>query len=330
MSVNVVRPPSARTMAVFLTALALAGGTAGLASAQSGGTPVRPAGDVPGASGHEPAAAIVRRSMPWLAVERQLPRILASSARIGATQDSSGATGRADPGLALAASAVLPGAGQFLLGNDRWVPYLALELWGWISFLNRRSDARALASDYRDLAWSVARRVSVGDRRDTIFEYYEEMTHFAASGTWDSDPETPGVQPELDPTTYNGDQWALARSLFFPGGGNYQPGTTPYERALSYYLSSAIPPTFTWAWGDSFLEQQSFRELIRRSDEAYRSASNMLGLILANHVVSAVDALVIGRLQSAPDESRRLRVGSGLERGAYGATRLRIQAVWRW
>jgi hypothetical protein len=236
---------------------------------------------------------------------------------------------RLEPGLAMAASVVVPGAGQFLLGNDRWVPYVALEIWGWISIFERRARARSLARDYRDLAWYVARRVSVGDRRDTIFEYYEELTHYAASGTWDSDPEAAGVQPELDGRTFNGDLWELSRSLFFPGGFNYQPGSAPYEQALSYYLRNAMPPTFTWAWGDSFLEQQSFRELIRRSDEAYRTSTQFLGLMLANHVVSAVDALVIGRLQAGSGESR-FRIGSEFEPTAHRVPRLRIAASWRW
>lgn len=234
-----------------------------------------------------------------------------------------------EPGVALAASALLPGAGQYLLHNDRWVPYIAFEVWGWLSFLDRRGDARSLAGDYRDLAWSVARRISVGERRDTIFEYYEAMTHFSSSGTWDRDPQTSGVQPELDASTFNGDLWALARSLYFPGGGNYQPGSAPYEQALGYYLVRAIPPTFSWAWGDSNLEQESFRELIRRSDDAYRSSTQVLGLILINHLVSAVDALVIGRLQGRPAESR-LRVRSGFENGTGPIPRLRIEARWFW
>jgi hypothetical protein len=232
------------------------------------------------------------------------------------------------PGTSMMASAVLPGTGQFLQGNDRWLPYLAIELWGWISFLNRRADAHDLAADYRDLAWSVARRVSIGSRRDTIFEYYEEMTHYPSSGTFDSDPETAGIQPEFDVRTFNGDLWALSRGLFW-GGQNYAAGTGLYEQALDYYMDRAIPPTFTWAWGDSFLEQQSFRELIRRSDEAYRTSTQFLGLILANHVVSAVDALVIGRVRTARGESR-FRVGSGFESTRGRVPRLRIEARWRW
>jgi hypothetical protein len=299
--------------AILLVAVAVLGIPTGTLKGQSRPDP-SPSDRTPARMAEGGLLSVRRSVMPtlvvrpdrWSMTRSQLPPLLqrrearwridpaGSDRRVGtpgspgwrfAVQDEA----RPDPGLALAASAVLPGAGQFLLGNDRWVPYLAVELWSWITFLNRRSDARALAGDYRDLAWFVARRVSVGDRRDTIFEYYEEMTHFAASGTWDSDPETPGVQPELDRTTFNGDQWALARSLLFSGGTHFNPGATPY-----------------------------------------RSATNMLGLILVNHIVSAVDALVVGRLQSTPAESRQLRIGSGFERGIHGATRLRIQATWRW
>jgi hypothetical protein len=121
----------------------------------------------------------------------------------------------------------------------------------------------------------------------------------------------------------------LSRQLFFPGGVPFQPGSQPYEQALAYYTRNAIPPSFTWAWGDSFLEQQSFRELIRTSDEAYRTSTQFLGLILANHLVSAVDALVTGRLAAGSSEAR-LRIRSGFEPGPSRIARLRIEASWRW
>lgn len=245
--------------------------------------------------------------------------------RLLPAQDTSGTP----PGLATGASAVLPGAGQYMLGVDRWVPFLAVEVWAWLSFLDRRRDARGLSTEYRDLAWSVARRVSIGDRRDTVFEYYEAMTHFGASGAFDADPRQLGVQPERDETTFNGDLWALARSLFFPGGVEYPPGTAPYERAMAYYIDAAVPPSFAWAWGDSNLEQQSFRELIRRSDEAYRSSTQLLGLILVNHLVSAIDALVLGRLRERGTD-RRLRLGSSFENVQGETPRLVLQLSVRW
>lgn len=231
------------------------------------------------------------------------------------------------PGLAMLSSAVLPGAGQYLLGAQRWVPYLAAEVWSWIAYLDRRGDARSTEQRYRDLAWSVARRVSVGARRDSLFDYYETMARYAASGAYDADPRQPGIQPELDTTTFNGSVWTLARSLFVPGGADFPPGTIEHQRALDYYVRRAIRPPFAWAWGDSNLEQRVYIELIRRSDEAYRSATLVLGVIVANHVVSAIDALVLARVRASEPRGLRIRLGSGVEpdrRGFRWTARARL------
>jgi hypothetical protein len=200
--------------------------------------------------------------------------------------------------LLFLASAVLPGSAQYLMGDDRWVPYLAAELWSWVSHLQQRALARSYGQRYRDLAWQVPRRADrPGLRRDTVFEYYEAMAYYRSSGAFDLEPNLPGVQPERQAGTYNGDVWALARALFLPGGGAAEPGSAAYERALEYYLTHAIPPGYGWAWGASYLEQQVFADLIADSDAAARAATRYLGIILANHIVSAVDALVTSRLR---------------------------------
>lgn len=223
------------------------------------------------------------------------------------------------PGLAVLASAVLPGAGQFMQGEDRWIPYVVVEAWAWVTHFALRRRASEFTREYRDLAWSVARRVSTGERRDTIFEYYETLGHWETSGAWDVDPRTDGVQPELDRTTFNGDVWRLARALYIPGGANAPVGSPEYQRALDYYLRHAIPAGYAWAWGPSSLEQQRFRELIRESDEAARGATLRLGIVLANHVVSAVDALVLERIRETAPDGPQLRLHSGLENAADGA-----------
>lgn len=239
----------------------------------------------------------------------------------GVSSEGSGHFGREaasepHPAFAVLASAVLPGAGQYLQGQDRWVPYLVIEAWAWGTYLVLRRHSNGFARDYRDLAWSVARRVSSGERRDTVFEYYETLSYWETSGAWDVDPRTPGVQPELDALTFNGDVWRLARALFIPGGASAPPGSPEYERALDYYLRHAIPAGYAWAWGPSSLEQQRFRELIRESDEAARAATLRLGIILANHVVSAVDALVLARIRENRADGLRVRLRSGLERAS--------------
>lgn len=190
------------------------------------------------------------------------------------------------------ASAVLPGAAQLLIGDDRWIPYMAVEAWALISYVQQRQSARSLEQRYRDLAWQVARRVSVGERRDSVFEYYEAMAHYPSSGEW-----LPGGSPERQDSTFNAAIWRLAQSLYVPGGEAANPDAPGYQQALAYYLQRAIPPSHAWAWGASNLERRVYADLIRESDAAFRTATRYLGFIVANHITSAVDALVTTRLR---------------------------------
>lgn len=205
------------------------------------------------------------------------------------------------PGRAFLLSAIIPGAGQWALGQNRWVAYAAGEVWAWVQYFESRREGRRLQDSYRDLAWLVARRVSTGQRVDGSFEYYESMTQFTASGAFDRDPTEIGIQPEEDPETFNGSVWALAGEIFFSDASGLPPeeGSDQYNQALRYYLSRAIPPRLAWNWSDNTLQQAEFAELIRASDENLRRGTTMIGLILANHLLSAVDALVSGRLLQA-------------------------------
>src|SRR5256885_6763483 len=65
-----------------------------------------------------------------------------------------------------------------------------------------------------------------------------------------------------------------------------------YVRAVQFYQQHAVGPGFVWSWRNKPLEQDVFRETIRRSDDAFRTAQNVVGVLLANHVASAVDALI--------------------------------------
>jgi hypothetical protein len=215
------------------------------------------------------------------------------------------------------ASAVLPGAAQYLMGDDRWVPYAAVEVWALSSYLHQRRLGRTLERRYRDVAWQVARRVSAGERRDTVFEYYEAMAYWPSSGGW-----MPDGAPERQEGTFNGELWRLAQALYLPGGQPAPPGSPAYEAAVAYYLSRAIPPGYAWAWGASQLEQQVFADLITESDAAFRLATRYVGVILANHVTSAVEAFITSRLRQLSGEALKLETspprhspGSGWDYG---------------
>ena len=215
------------------------------------------------------------------------------------------------PGAAFVASALLPGSAQYLTRDERWVPYLATELYAWASYIDSRRRANRLQQQYRDLAWDVARRISAREtRRDSVFEYYEAMTQYSASGAFDADKQTPGIQPEQQTGTFNGTMWELAQELFIPFGSARTPDSPAYQAALQYYISRAIPEQYAWAWGSSSLEQQTFSDLIAQSDAAARSAARNVGIIIANHIVSAVDALVTARLRELGGGALRIEGGA--------------------
>ncbi|NJD10454.1 MAG: hypothetical protein FIB01_08485 [Gemmatimonadetes bacterium] len=271
-----------------------------------------------------PLLALWLLLVPVTATAQQLPPAATEPARAA---QPAGPRNAAAP-AAVVASMLLPGAGQWLQGQSRWVPYLAVEVWSWLRFRQRRADSRRLAERYRDLAWNVARRVSGitdGGRRDTVFEYYEAMTHYTASGLWDMSESQEGIQPEQDTATFNGQVWWLARGLFFHGGEDFPAGSPEYEEALAYYRQHGIPERYAWAWSGSSLEQQVFMDLITDSDDAYREGTRMLGLILANHVASTVDALITARLRALASDRTSFRSGLAPEgTGARLRTEVRI------
>ncbi len=213
--------------------------------------------------------------------------------------------------LAALMSAALPGAGEYALHLDRWVPQLAAEAFAWWQYRAHRRDARSLEAQYRRLACQVARRgdpaafVAPGVCRDSSdFEYYETMgkPFWPRSGSFDSDPNTPGIQPETDSAKFNGYIWARAKALY----------PASQEAALAYYEKHGIPAGYLWDWGDNGLEQTVYDELIHRGDQAFRTSSRFMGFILANHIASAVDAYIAARLRELP-RGPAIEVQTGFE-----------------
>lgn len=208
------------------------------------------------------------------------------------------------PGGAFAASLLLPGAGQAGLGLRRWMVYGGLEVAFWAVHLEAAADLRTLSRAYRNLAWDLARRpTNPAFREDGPWNYYEEMSHYLASGAYDLDPEMAGIQPETDPSTFNGSVWELAQGLFLPPGPP-DTGSAEYERALGYYSDRAAGPNFLWTWEGQPGALDEFRGLIDDADAEARVRSTALGLVLANHLVSAVDALVVARLREGDPPAR--------------------------
>lgn len=201
------------------------------------------------------------------------------------------------PGLATGASLILPGTGQLLLGKRRWVLFAGLELLGWLVHLDQRRDGHRLRTEYVDMAWMVARSGDVQPGSEGDFEYYERLASWSRSGNWDADPARAGVQPEADAETFNGAAWALAQDIFLPpGAGESHPA---FAKALEFYEGRAYPPGLLWDWTGKDASLEEYRNLIKRSDESLRTASVVLGAVVANHLLSAVDAFVSSHLPVA-------------------------------
>jgi hypothetical protein len=227
------------------------------------------------------------------------------------TLDSATAAARRRFWVRPVASALVPGMGQLLGHQRRAAGYFAAELYAVTRFIQLTLDAHRDAERFRDLAFQVARRAFAPTQRDTAFEYFETMQRFVASGQFDRDPG-PGFAPEADSTTYNGSVWLLARRTYWADpAAPPDPSSPAYQRAVQFYETHAVGPGYLWSWRDAPAQLGAFRETIRRSDNDSRSAQNQLGLLLANHLVSAVDALVSSRLASAAHRPTTLRTVLG-------------------
>ena len=198
------------------------------------------------------------------------------------------------PAGAALTSLVLPGAGQHRLDQRRKWVYLAIEVTAWAFHFERRSRGADLRDRYRDLAWTEG-RVRGEERVDGDFDYYETLSHWTRSGVFDADGAIAGIQPEPDPAAYNGFIWERAQGIFFPAGQTVEPGDPAYTQALDYYVRDAYGTGFLWDWSANPDAQLEFARLIERSDDRFRQATTVLGAVLLNHFVSAVDAFTSAR-----------------------------------
>ena len=229
------------------------------------------------------------------------------------------------PGQAFLYSALVPGLGQRKLGKGRWLAYLAVEGATWIAFGQARWSATDRRDQYRDLAWDVGRTFN-GPRVDGDFPYYEAMEKFEVSGAFDTDPAAPGVQPQMDPSTFNGRAWSLATEIHFPPGANPLPGDPEYAAALADYQVRAYDEPFEWSWAGQSTAWTDYMDLIESSDGSFRRASQFLGIVVANHLISGIDAFLTSRIQGSGEDQAEARIRlepSADRRGVHVVLRVR-------
>jgi hypothetical protein len=199
----------------------------------------------------------------------------------------------------------VPGLGQARLRQGRAAAYLAVEAFLLLQYSKDLSEAHRNERDYREIARTIARRGFVASPPDTAFQYYEKLGKYIESGAYSLTTSGP-VVPETDASTYNGAQWDLARRQF---GVTLDPGEVggpAYERALAMYEELAVQQPYRWSWRNAQLEKDIYSRTIARANDAYRRATLEISAVIANHLLSAVDAFTVVRLSQLPGGSMRL------------------------
>jgi hypothetical protein len=253
------------------------------------------------------AAAILAAALPRgapcqrLTDARALPGATTSTApEILAPRGSDALVAAATPRRwwAPLASAAVPGTGQLALRQERFIAYAATEAIVFVAYAASRAEGRRESRRYRTLAADVAQAPFSSPTREGDFAYYERMRHFAESGAYDLIPGG-GVDPEVDTLTSNGAVWLLARRTYWTDADEPPPPDAPaYADALRFYEQRAVPTELRWSWRNAQLEYDLYRRSMDRSNDGYRRASSALAVILANHLLSGIDAFVTLRLQA--------------------------------
>ena len=197
------------------------------------------------------------------------------------------------------ASLIVPGLGQARLHKDRFVGFMALETFLLLQYAKESREGARAEREYRSIARDVARRGFVTSPPDTAWQYYEKLEKYLESGAFTMAPNGPTL-PETDSTTYNGSIWVLARRQFGLALNDPNPSGSPrYRQALELYEGRAVRQPYRWSWRNAQLEQDLYRRTVSRTNDAYRRATIELSAIIANHLLSAVDAYVSVRLMQA-------------------------------
>lgn len=202
------------------------------------------------------------------------------------------------------ASAILPGSGQFALGNDRSIIYTAAEVIGWWRFSKSWREQSQQESAFKAIARTVARSHFSSAPPDGDWTYYENMRDYLESGVY-STSNNGSVVPETDTLTYNGHLWQQLLAT-----------NATTSAALTKYEAQAVKPNFQWSWRNAQLQYDQFIRTTDKRNDASHAAVQDLIFLAANHVLSMVDAFATFRLQIRPEAGGGGRPGASFSASA--------------
>lgn len=279
------------------------------------------AGSAVGAQQLAPAGFGMRRAAPDSALDAppSSPPASVAEGRFMTGQVVDIPTKRRATWWAPAASLVVPGAGQLLLGQQRSVAYAVAEVFIIAQSLAAQRNVTNGVREYQRIAADVARKSGGAALPTGSWIYYEALEKYDASGAFD---RTPGgaVDPETDARTYNGAMWQLARTTYW-NDPDVMPslGSAEYQRALAFYTGRAFRDEFAWSWRDATLQKGIYVQAVSAANRSNQRKTNLLTVVGANHVASLIDAYISVRI--------RRYGGAGMVGMRLDAIETRVSAV---
>ncbi len=252
-----------------------------------------------GFSGQRAAAPDTADTLPHgdVMVRDALSREALSSTKVPATRLAIVPAARRASWWAPAASLLMPGSGQLLLGQQRSVAYAVAEVFLIAQSLAAQRNVTNGIREYQRIAADVARKSGGASLPTGSWPYYEALEKYDASGAYD---RTPGgtVDPETDVRTFNGEMWLLARTTYW-NNADVTPavGSSEYQRALAFYTERAFRDEFAWSWRDATLQKGIYVQAVSATNRSNQRKTNLLTVVGANHLASLIDAYISVRIR---------------------------------
>ena len=189
------------------------------------------------------------------------------------------------PGRALLFSAMLPGMGEFYAGaRKRAVLFFGLEAAAWGLYFSWSGKGRDIEEDFRAVAdeqWDVLRYV---DWRGSTISRNSSITHALPCSTFVVGGEGISGCPETE------------KQQYYELIGKYDQFVSGWKDVRDRLGNEVLPTEIDSA--ENFVSEQRFAYEDQRNDSNrfLKRATNVAGLILVNHVISAVDAARAARL----------------------------------
>jgi hypothetical protein len=225
------------------------------------------------------------------------------------------------PGMRIALGALVPGLPQYLEGQWRGWAYFAAEGAAIAGMVFFNAQAHDRLDRYHEISRQARRNFVLGGLRNNpeevteemsggFGEYYEDLTKWPSSGDYDNDPSLDGIQPETDTRTYNGHQWQIAKINNYSGTNGGIPVAQSAEEeshALAAYREAVYPLQYNWDWTGLESSEALYHSVFNSAEDSYRRRNKFTAVLLANHIISAIDMLVMEKI----NQTRGMR-NSGL------------------